>query len=701
MEELKDLFQGKKRKHSRSAGADEIRSFKTKFVRYYMFDFVLLFKIKKIRLMRIVIMLFVGLISTIVFAQAPKVDFLGQLSYTNKLSDVWGFEKCGKEYALVGVSNGVSIVDVTDPQNPQELFFESGAYTNWRDIKTWNNYAYVVNEGSGSLLIMDLSELPLSIETYNWTGGMYDGEMLTFNTAHNIFIDENGIAYLCGSDLTQGVFYLDLNSDPINPTILGGYQDNYVHDLFVRGDTMWTAEYFQGRIVAFDITDKENEIPLGLVNTPQNAAHNIWLSDDGKFMFTTDETSNGYIAAFNVEDPTNMFQVDSYYSNPGSGSIPHNTFVKGNYLVSSYYNDGVTVADISDPSAITQVDEYDTTTDAGYGFDGCWGVYPYLPSGIILATDINEGLFILGDINQSFGANSIIGNACDDADSNTENDVFVDEGCTCIGELPINVNNNFLNLKVFLQGTFEENFTGIPFMRNDLGEAGLIPLSEPYSDFAEFTHIDGGGETTDLSIINAPGNSAIVDWVFIELRSAETYEVVATKSALLKKDGIIVNTSGLSNLKFVVPDGQYYVAIRHRNHLGIMNANPIYLSGGPSIFIDFTKLTTSTYGEYAQVQIGSVKAMWAGNANLDSKIIYQGASNESNDIFFRVLQDMNNPSAYTNFITSGYFNQDINMDGNVIYQGQNNDTNYIFFNVLNAPNNTTLSSNFVINEQLP
>lgn len=636
------------------------------------------------------------------FAQAPKIDLLGQLSYSEKLSDVWGFEKCGKEYAIVGVRDGVSIVDVTDPTNPVELFFEPGAYTSWRDMKTWNDYAYIVNEGSGGLTIIDMSDLPFSVNTYSWTSGLYNGSTFSLSTAHNIFIDENGIAYLCGADLTPGVFYLDLNVDPINPPIVGKYDANYVHDLFVRDNIMWTAEFYAGRIVAFDITDKENEIPLGFINTPQAAAHNVWLSDDSKFMFTTDETSGGYIAAFNVEDPTNMFQVGSYFSNPSSGSIPHNTFVKDNYLVNSYYKDGVTVVDISNPSAMVQVNEFDTTPEFGDGYSGCWGVYPYLPSGNILASDINEGLFVLGDATQVGQGISLIGTGCNDGDSNTINDLFIDEGCNCVGEQATAGNVNRLNLKVYLQGSLVDNATGIPYMKNDLGVAGLIPLSEPYTNLPQFNHITGGGETTSPTVINALGNSAIVDWVFLELRRATDFAVVATQSALLKKDGIIVNASGGSNIEFNVPDGQYHIAIRHRNHLGVMNQTPFSFSGSSNISIDFTDINIGNYGEYAQVVTGSNKrALWAGNSTANSTITYQGANNEPNEVFFKVLQDPSNPTASVNFILPGYSNQDLNMDGKVIYQGQNNDVNLVFFNILNAPSNVSFSSNFVIVEQIP
>ena len=111
------------------------------------------------------------------------------LSYDSEGSDIWGWRNSasGVEYALVGLNSGFSVVDLSSPQNPTEVFFIPGVNTTWRDIKTWENYAYVINEGGDGLLIVDLNDL---------TGQTYVNYTTHFNTAHNIYIDENGVAYI-------------------------------------------------------------------------------------------------------------------------------------------------------------------------------------------------------------------------------------------------------------------------------------------------------------------------------------------------------------------------------------------------------------------------------------------------------------------------------------------------------------------------
>ena len=126
-----------------------------------------------------------------------NLSLLGQLNYSQDLSDIWGWKNPadGKEYALVGVFDGFSIVDVTNPAAPVQVQFVPGSSSIWRDIKTWDHYAYVTNETGGGLLIVDLANLPGTINTWTWTGGP-----LGYSSAHNIFIDENGVAYVCGSN---------------------------------------------------------------------------------------------------------------------------------------------------------------------------------------------------------------------------------------------------------------------------------------------------------------------------------------------------------------------------------------------------------------------------------------------------------------------------------------------------------------------
>jgi hypothetical protein len=127
-----------------------------------------------------------------------------------------------------------------------------------------------------------------------------------------------------------------------------------------------------------------------------NFTHNCWLDDSGDYIFTTDEVSAAWIAAYDISDLSNITEVDRIRNSETSGSIPHNTYWINDYLVTSYYRDGVTIHDVTDPSNMILVGSYDTTPLSGNGFNGAWGVYPFLPSGNLIVSDIELGLFVLG-----------------------------------------------------------------------------------------------------------------------------------------------------------------------------------------------------------------------------------------------------------------------------------------------------------------
>ena len=332
------------------------------------------------------------------YAQDYNLDKVGFLPYTLELNDVWGYVAAdGTEYALVGTQKGTSIVSLANPAEPEELFYLPGAESVWRDIKTWKDYAYVTNEEAGGLLIVDLSNLPDYVDIFKWTG-VIEGEdtLVNYQTAHNIWIDEHGVGYLLGTNVKNKVtVILDLDNNPTEPEILGYYEEHYVHDAFVRGDTLWTAEINNGTMSVVDVSDKANPIIWATQETPLHLAHNVWLSDDNKYAFTTDETTASEIVCYDVSDLEDIEETDRYRVEPNDGCIPHNVTVLNNYLITAYYSAGVTIVDFSQPHNLVEVGRYDTSPLVGTGYIGCWGIYPYLPSGLFLAADIEEGLFIL------------------------------------------------------------------------------------------------------------------------------------------------------------------------------------------------------------------------------------------------------------------------------------------------------------------
>ena len=326
-------------------------------------------------------------------------DSLSHISYVTAhntyLNDVWGHvDGSGNEYALVGARKGVSIVDVSDPANPEEIYWEEGTESVWRDVNTWNNYAFVTTEAESGLLILDLSTLPdaSGINSTYYTGPAGS----EWQSAHTLFVDSAGYAYIFGANRGNGgVIILDIHTDPMNPVEVGVFDNWYCHDGYVLGDTMYLAHISEGFISIVDISDRSNPQLLGTKITHNTFSHNIWTTPDGQFGFTTDEVSGAYVGSYDLSDPGNIAELDLVQSSQGLGVIPHNVHYLNDYLVTSYYSDGVVIFDAQRPGNLVQVGNYDTYPGQTMGFDGCWASYPFLPSGIVLAADITQGLFII------------------------------------------------------------------------------------------------------------------------------------------------------------------------------------------------------------------------------------------------------------------------------------------------------------------
>lgn len=252
------------------------------------------------------------------------------------------------------------------------------------------------------------------------------------------------------------------------------------------------------------------------------------------------------------------------------------------------------------------------------------------------------------------------------------------------------------SVKVFLQGAAINPFTGEEtLMRDNLRVNGLIPLTSPYSDTL----------TTAANVLNTTGPNAIVDWILVELRDAlDSTVILATQSALLQRDGDIVGIDGLSNLFFTLPSKPYYVAIKHRSHLGIMTLNPVTLSLSPTT-VDFSDANNQiTYGANAQTISGlqnGVVGMWSGDVNNDGIIQYTGTNPDSPSILSEVLNASGNFLNFTTYVVNGYNNNDIDMDSRTQYTGTAPDTPYILQNVLAHPGNFLNFSTYQIIEQLP
>jgi choice-of-anchor B domain-containing protein len=324
------------------------------------------------------------------------------MTYPGKqLSNIGGYvDSLGNEYALVGHSEGLSIVNVQDPDNPFIVQEIPGPNSIWREVKTWQKHAYVTTEGgSQGLTIVDLSNLPgTNLPFQNWSPTITTGVgTYTLSTIHALHID-NGYVYLYGANNGSGIDGIVIGdlSDPWNPTVAGLYDGYYVHDGYVRNDTVWACHIYDGFFSAIDVTDKANPVALAQQSTPNNFTHNSWLSDNSKYLYTTDEVDNTYLAAYDVSDVSNITFIDKIQSqNGGSQSVVHNTHIKNDYAVTSWYKDGVVITDVHRPENMVNVGWYDTSPLSGGGYEGCWGVYPFLPSGNLVASDMQQGLYVL------------------------------------------------------------------------------------------------------------------------------------------------------------------------------------------------------------------------------------------------------------------------------------------------------------------
>ncbi|MBK6754926.1 MAG: hypothetical protein IPG69_15425 [Flavobacteriales bacterium] len=247
-------------------------------------------------------------------------------------------------------------------------------------------------------------------------------------------------------------------------------------------------------------------------------------------------------------------------------------------------------------------------------------------------------------------------------------------------------NTVVLDVKAFLEGPYVD---GTGLMNDALRSAALIPSGEPYTALGFPQAGGGGGEQVVTGAFDVTGPNAIVDWVMIQLRSAGTpSNVVATRCALLQRDGDIVAADGISNVVLNAAAGNYHVAVRHRNHFGAMTATAISVGTLPTV-IDLRSPGTATWGTNARKTMGPVTVLWAGNAVTDALLKYAGANNDRDPILNVV--GGSTPTA----VAFGYYREDINLSGVVKYAGNANDRDPILVNVGgNVPTSTRT-------EQLP
>lgn len=281
---------------------------------------------------------------------------------------------------------------------------------------------------------------------------------------------------------------------------------------------------------------------------------------------------------------------------------------------------------------------------------------------LVLACDAPPGTVADGTDCNDGDPMTYPGAPCDDGDPYTANDV-VDSACGCAGSTVQ------LAVKAFLGGPYGP----LPnSMADGMRAAGLLPVVEPYTALGFVHQGQGGGETIDPGVLAVTGNDAIVDWLFLEVRSSiPPATVLATRSCLLQRDGDVVDLDGSSPVHLFLPTGEYHVALRHRNHLPVMTGQTRTLQPGIPAVVRFDLPATVTFGTNAQRNIGGVMVLWAGDSNGNGQVKYAGGANDRDPVLVAIGGTV--PTA----TTPGYLRTDVTLDGVVKYTGPNNDRDRI------------------------
>jgi choice-of-anchor B domain-containing protein len=369
-------------------------------------------------------------------AHVPLSSFSTNPSAAN---DVWGFYDVndGKEYAILGLRNGVGVVEVTDPEAPRMVGSVSSQSTSWRDIKVyqhfnratsrWDSYAYVTaDSASVGTMIIDLRSLPNDISVAS-----SDKSDIS---AHNVYLSNvdysmgvalNGVEpflHIAGSNRNGGAFNTYRLDNPVEPDSVysngSSSRANYSHDVSSmvvtddRKDTQCVAAgpyceiFFDFNEDNFQIWDKTlNSAPSRLSTTSYpkvSYVHSGWYTEDKQVVLVHDELDE---MDYGLNTTVRLFELSDFGSPSllstwagSTGAIDHNGFVRGNRYYMSNYTRGMTVLDISDTSDPKEIGFFDTfPISDNTSFNGAWGVYPYLPSGVVLISDISSGLYVVRD----------------------------------------------------------------------------------------------------------------------------------------------------------------------------------------------------------------------------------------------------------------------------------------------------------------
>ena len=326
-------------------------------------------------------------------------------------NDCWGYvSPSGREYAIMGLEGGFGYVEITDPTNPQVIATIPGPNSLWHDVKVVGHYAYGVSEGGSGIQIMNLANIDNGQVTLvrNWTSGGY-------TTTHNIVVNEDaGSLWIVGANIGNGGLVHINITNPEQPVLNGGWTQMYVHDAQV---VTWDNGPLAGRQIAFlasgfdggftntalrvvDVTNPTSPQFLASATYPNaRYAHQLWLSEDRRFLYLNDELDEGNSVSvtttriFNVENPADPTFVGTFTT--GLPAVDHNLYTHNGLIFQANYRSGLRVFDALDPLNPVEVAYLDTYPGSDSAqFNGAWSSYPYFPSGTVIVSDIERGLFV-------------------------------------------------------------------------------------------------------------------------------------------------------------------------------------------------------------------------------------------------------------------------------------------------------------------
>ncbi|TFB09635.1 choice-of-anchor B family protein [Candidatus Marinimicrobia bacterium MT.SAG.3] len=306
-----------------------------------------------------------------------NVTLVGHLHpSSSNYADVWGYvDSSGTEYALLATHGDVWMIDLSEPENPTVV----STFGNGIDIKTFDHY--VVTSGGGIYDVADVTN-PVLVGT--------------FPAAHNIFVSYPYLFLACSGDGVELNQIYDITR-PLAPVFVRDYGSD-CHDVTVINDTLYNAGGFIG-IEIFDISDINNHVLLTSFRLENLYSHNVWPTEDRKYLLLTDEAVTakaGFwgLTIWDIQDMSSPMMVAQYKIRDRPNI--HNVYVRGDHAYISHYVDGLRILDIADPTNPVEVGFYDTFPGSDDDiFFGAFGTYPFLPSGLILISDTDSGLYVV------------------------------------------------------------------------------------------------------------------------------------------------------------------------------------------------------------------------------------------------------------------------------------------------------------------